>query len=162
MIHTLWQLGSTGPLDPIEPVLIEFSSGADVALQGFEEWLEPQLAQGETLASMHGWASRCHSMAARIGGIFHVVEQVLSGQDLSQPIQGDSIVEDFGAVIAVSPFASVEKALPILSNVKKEITLTTNPKRVHRKIRGVGPRLLLAAGPSGFLAHGRGRKRWRR
>src|SRR5262249_4752323 len=46
----LWRLDL-----PTEPWRLAFSPEADVAMRALEEWLEPQLAEGEELSLLAGW-----------------------------------------------------------------------------------------------------------
>jgi hypothetical protein len=56
------------------PFLLGFSPGADEAMREFERWLEPQLADGEPLSWLAGWANKLAGGCARIAGVLHVAE----------------------------------------------------------------------------------------
>jgi hypothetical protein len=77
----LWRLG--GAIDPgekVTPQLLTFAPDADAALQGFERWLEPQLAEGEQLHHLAGWAQKLAGACARIAGGLHVAGMIADGK----------------------------------------------------------------------------------
>src|SRR5262249_39079802 len=77
----LWRLG--GPIDPgekVTPKLLTFAPDADAALQQFERWREPQMAEGEPLSHLAGWAQKLAGACARIAGGLHVAHMIPDGQ----------------------------------------------------------------------------------
>ena len=56
-----------------------FSSEADLLMQSFQNWLEPQLAEGEKLSWLAGWASKLAGGVARLAGILHMAGAVARG-----------------------------------------------------------------------------------
>src|SRR5262249_31050591 len=59
LIQKLW--ATTGAADEQgkpAPHWLRFDQWADSALQAFERWLEPQLAEGEPLSYLAGWANK--------------------------------------------------------------------------------------------------------
>src|SRR5262249_27741798 len=66
---TLWRLqGTVDDAGRPAPRLLDFSPGADRALRGFQDWLEPQLADGEPLSFLAGWANKLAGAVARTAG----------------------------------------------------------------------------------------------
>jgi hypothetical protein len=59
-------------------VELEFCRQADEVLREFEAWLEPQLAEGETLASLSGWANKLAGTIARLSLILHMAARISS------------------------------------------------------------------------------------
>jgi hypothetical protein len=66
--------------------VLPFSPAADQAMRDFEQWLEPQLADGEPLADLAGWANKLAGVAARIAGILHLAEFVGRGGPLFEVV----------------------------------------------------------------------------
>src|SRR5262249_42495263 len=62
------------------PHRLRFSPQADDALREFETWLEPQLAQGEELSHLAGWANKLPGAVARLAGILHMADEVGKGE----------------------------------------------------------------------------------
>jgi hypothetical protein len=54
------------------PDWVEFSDEADSAMESFERWLEPQLAEGEDLSLLAGWANKLAGAVARIAAVLHL------------------------------------------------------------------------------------------
>jgi hypothetical protein len=83
----LWQLegGREGPC------LLQFSPGADAALQDFERWLEPQLAPGEDLSLLAGWANKLAGACARLAGILHCAEAAGEGQPPAVSVSRETV-----------------------------------------------------------------------
>jgi hypothetical protein len=73
---SLW--ATTGTVDKSSgkpaPHLLSFSTLADRLMRDFERWLEPQLADGEPLSYLAGWANKLAGAAARIAGILWVAQ----------------------------------------------------------------------------------------
>jgi hypothetical protein len=76
-VLALWQLKvAAGKGDGSEARLLPFSGEADQALEQFERWLEPQLAEGEELSHLAGWANKLAGTCARVAGILHLAAAV--------------------------------------------------------------------------------------
>jgi DNA polymerase-1 len=73
------------------PHRLQLSPEADRLMQGFESWLEPQLAEGGELADLAGWAQKLAGAAARIAGILHVARAVGSGEPWGRPVGADTV-----------------------------------------------------------------------
>jgi hypothetical protein len=85
-VQALWQY--PGTLDERgRPAahLLHFSPQADRLMREFECWLEPQLAEGEELSFLAGWASKAAGGAARLAGILHMAAHADEG-DWHKPI----------------------------------------------------------------------------
>jgi hypothetical protein len=86
---SLWRLPQPqGPDGRPAPILLTFAPGADRALQEFETWLEPQLAEGEDLSYLAGWANKLAGAAVRIAGILHMAGAVTSSP-MWPPVVGE-------------------------------------------------------------------------
>jgi hypothetical protein len=81
----LWRLtGATDPDGKPAPHWLRFSRAADNCLESLERWLEPQLAEGEELATLAGWANKLAGAVARIAAILHMAAG--SGGDCGREI----------------------------------------------------------------------------
>jgi hypothetical protein len=70
---SLWRLnGAVGEDGKPAPNWLRFSTAADQAMQDFERWLEPQLARGEELSLLGGWANKLAGAIARLAAILHM------------------------------------------------------------------------------------------
>jgi hypothetical protein len=81
LIKKLW--ATTGAVDEQgkpAPHWLRFDQWADRALQKFERWLEPQLAEGEPLSYLAGWANKLAGAVVRLAAVFSVVERLEAGQ----------------------------------------------------------------------------------
>ena len=88
----LWRLpGAVDGDGSPAPNWLNFSAAADRRLQEFERWLEPQMAEGEELSLLAGWAQKLAGAAARIAGILHVVEAVATGRPWNAPISEQTV-----------------------------------------------------------------------
>ena len=78
-VRALWELrGAVGEEGP-EPHWLKFSAAADESLQRLERWLEPQLAEGEDLSYLAGWAQKLAGACARLAAILHVAGAIKDG-----------------------------------------------------------------------------------
>jgi hypothetical protein len=77
---------ATGPDGCRAAHVVPFSPGADQAMRKFESWLEPQLADGQPLSYLAGWANKLAGAAARIAGILHVAAAVGEGRPRQAPV----------------------------------------------------------------------------
>jgi hypothetical protein len=85
-VTSLWEMdGLRGEHGPVAHEL-RFDADADAVLQDFERWLEPQLAEGEELACLAGWASKLAGAVARIAGILHVCQGLDDGTGWQRPV----------------------------------------------------------------------------
>jgi hypothetical protein len=80
-VLSLWRLsGTSDEHGKAAPHWLQFTSGADAALRDFEGWLEPQLAEGEELSFLAGWANKLAGAIVRIAGTLHMAGSVAAGQ----------------------------------------------------------------------------------
>jgi putative DNA primase/helicase len=94
MVLALWELpGTVDQTGKPAPHLLHFSREADAALREFERWLEPQLAEGEELSYLAGWANKLAGAIARIAGILHVADAVGRGMSWSTPITEKTVAK---------------------------------------------------------------------
>lgn len=71
-LAALWRLEGSPSASQYSPRVLAFSPEADALMQRFERWLEPQLADGEHLAALAGWANKLAGACARLAGILHL------------------------------------------------------------------------------------------
>ena len=77
LMMMVWRLqGTTDQKGQPAPHWLRFSAAAESIFQEFEKWLEPQLADGEELSYLAGWANKLAGLVARIAAILHVAEAV--------------------------------------------------------------------------------------
>jgi replicative DNA helicase len=88
-ILTLW--GLPGAVEDGKAVanVLRFSAAADRELQEFERWLEPQLAEGEDLSYLAGWANKLAGAIARIAGVLHMA----GAPDWWRPISRETVLD---------------------------------------------------------------------
>ena len=60
-------------------------------MQDFERWLEPQLAEGESLSMLAGWANKLAGGAARIAGSLHILGALSTGRPWHRPIDAETV-----------------------------------------------------------------------
>jgi hypothetical protein len=70
---------------------LELSAEADGALQTLERWLEPQLAEGEPLAALAGWANKLAGAVARLALILHMAGTAGAGAAWNEPIGPETV-----------------------------------------------------------------------
>jgi hypothetical protein len=74
-VSTLWDLpGTVDEQGEPAPRWLKFSPGADAALEGFERWLEPQLAPGGKFSHLGGWPNKLAGAVARVAAVLHLAE----------------------------------------------------------------------------------------
>jgi Protein of unknown function (DUF3987) len=74
-VRAVWRLeGRQDEYGRPDPYWLHFSEAAGRVMADFEESLEPQLAEGEPLSFLGGWAGKLAGAAARIAGILHLAE----------------------------------------------------------------------------------------
>jgi hypothetical protein len=72
-VLALWRLsGATDEKGRPGAHWLEFSPEAERLLEDFERWLEPQLAPGEELSQLAGWANKLAGAVARVAGVLHM------------------------------------------------------------------------------------------
>jgi replicative DNA helicase len=86
-VLSLWNL--PGAVEENKPVanVLRFSKAAGRALQEFEDWLEPQLAEGEELSHLAGWANKLAGAIARIAGVLHMA----GAPDWRRPVSRETV-----------------------------------------------------------------------
>jgi replicative DNA helicase len=76
-VSAVWRLqGREDDYGKPAPYWLRFSEEADHVMAEFEAWLEPQLAEGEPLSFLGGWAGKLAGAAARIAGVLHLADTV--------------------------------------------------------------------------------------
>jgi hypothetical protein len=88
----LWR--TTGTVDMAgkpSPHWLRFSPEADDLMRAFEGWLEPQLADGEALSYLAGWANKLAGAAARIAGVLYVAESFETDRPWSEPVNAATV-----------------------------------------------------------------------
>jgi hypothetical protein len=85
----LWRLPGADDSGPGQE--LPFAHGADEALREFERWLEPQLAEGEPLSHLAGWANKLAGAAARLSLILHMSATLGADGDWCGPISVASV-----------------------------------------------------------------------
>jgi hypothetical protein len=90
-IKALWQL--CGAVNDRRDAAHElcFGPDAEVLMRDFERWLEPQLADGEELSFLAGWAGKLAGAVARIAGILHAAQAIDNGIPWTQPIPATTV-----------------------------------------------------------------------
>jgi hypothetical protein len=77
----LWRLPEvTDANGELVAQVLRFSAGADRLMEEFEGWLEPQLAEGQDLSFLGGWANKLAGAIARIAGGLHLAEHIACGR----------------------------------------------------------------------------------
>jgi hypothetical protein len=71
---------------------VPFSREADRVLKEFERHLEPQLAEGEALSCLAGWANKLAGAVARLSLVLHMAATLGAGEGWTDPI-GAATVE---------------------------------------------------------------------
>ncbi|MGH9677918.1 MAG: DUF3987 domain-containing protein, partial [Candidatus Acidiferrum sp.] len=70
-LREVWSLRAPG-----NEFVVRFSVEADLAMREFESWLEPQMAAGEPLAYLAGWAQKLAGLIARIALSLHFADYI--------------------------------------------------------------------------------------
>jgi hypothetical protein len=92
IVLALWRLpGAADEHGQEVPHWLEFSPAADSCLEDFERWLEPQLAPGEELSLLAGWAQKLAGAVARIAAVLHMAATAGRGQAWQVPIREDTV-----------------------------------------------------------------------
>jgi hypothetical protein len=92
LMARLWELpGSSDAAGRPSPNLLFLSREADQAVQAFETWVEPQLAEGEELSYLAGWAAKLAGAVVRIAGTFHVVSALTEGRPWQGTIDQETV-----------------------------------------------------------------------
>jgi hypothetical protein len=93
----LWELpGAVDTQGRPAAHLLSFSPAADQLMEDFQVWLEPQLADGEELSCLSGWAQKLAGAVARIAGILHMAAAVGSGSPWMTPISDATVSAAIG------------------------------------------------------------------
>jgi hypothetical protein len=86
----LWRLEKNSFAGMDCPWELELSRGADDAIRALEKWLEPQLAEGEPLSFLAGWANKLAGACARLSLILHMAGTLGVGGNWNEPIGRDA------------------------------------------------------------------------
>jgi hypothetical protein len=71
--------------------ILRFAADAGEALRDLENWLEPQLAEGEPLSYLAGWASKLAGAIARLSLIMHMADTLGTGAPWDAPIRRETV-----------------------------------------------------------------------
>lgn len=86
-VIALWRLpGAADDRGRPAPHWLEFSPAANRLLADFERWLEPQLATGEELSQLAGWANKLAGAVARVAAVLHMAGTEGMGERWDVPI----------------------------------------------------------------------------
>jgi len=85
----LWGLEKNNFAGPDCPWELELSGAADQVIRSLERWLEPQLADGEPLSYLAGWANKLCGACARLSLILHMAAMLGTGGSWNEPIGSD-------------------------------------------------------------------------
>jgi hypothetical protein len=159
MVLALWKLpGSVDETGKPTPNWLRFSPGADRAMRSFESWLEPQLAEGEELSHLAGWANKLAGAIARIAGILHVADGIGQGRPWQEPIREETVIAAirlgrdyllphalaaFGMMGADPRIASANQVLRGIQSLVEGVELvesaplSVSRRQIHQKHRGL-------------------------
>ncbi len=84
----LWML--TPRADNSE-VTLRLGSVGNEHILSLERWLEPQLAEGEQLFHLAGWANKLAGAVARIAGVLHVAEAIGRGANVETTVSDRAV-----------------------------------------------------------------------
>jgi hypothetical protein len=87
----LWQLPPSTLAGQEAGRELELSRDADEVLRELEKWLEPQLAEGEPLAHLAGWANKLAGAVARLSLILHMAATLGAGRGWTDPISRKTV-----------------------------------------------------------------------
>jgi hypothetical protein len=73
------------------PHVLRFMAGADLVLRALEREIEPQLAEGEELSLLAGWANKLAGACARIAGVLHLAQAVADRRPLDEPVTPETV-----------------------------------------------------------------------
>lgn len=73
------------------PYSLHLSAEAQLILNDFEQWIEPQLGELGTLGSIQDWAGKLAGAVVRIAGIIHMAANVDRPAPWEEPIQKESL-----------------------------------------------------------------------
>src|SRR5581483_6895199 len=85
-VLSLWQLEKNNFAGMDCPWELELSGAADEAIRDLEQWLEPQLAEGEPLSYLAGWGNKLAGACARLSLILHMGGTLSVGGSWNEPI----------------------------------------------------------------------------
>ena len=94
----LWGVPEPDPSDSEPGWKVPFSQGADESLRELERWLEPQLADGEPMSYLAGWASKLAGAVARLSVGLHMAATLAT----DSPWMGEISRETVEAAITLS------------------------------------------------------------
>jgi hypothetical protein len=86
----LWRFEGNDLAGPGSLWELELSRGAEDAIRALEQWLEPQLAEGEPLAHLAGWGNKLAGACARLGLILHTAGTLGTGGGWNEPVSRET------------------------------------------------------------------------
>ena len=95
-----------------------FSNEADFFLQSFQQEIEERLRDGNDLSDIAEWAGKLVGEIVRIAGLLHIAKHLMSGKQLPQEIEGDTLIK---AVSTKEYFISHAKATFGCMEMNKEL-----------------------------------------
>ncbi len=75
-----------------QPHTLTLTPDALAELQGFQAWIEPQLAPDGNLGTMADWAGKLVGAVARLAGILHAAEHVTAGAPWEIPVSRETLL----------------------------------------------------------------------
>ncbi|WP_327291479.1 YfjI family protein [Streptomyces sp. NBC_01198] len=117
--------------DWTDPAVLQLTPEADVAVQRFQDRMEPKLnPRGGSMTHISDWASKLHGAAVRIAGLLHLAEHLDRGH--SQPVTADTMaaaitLADYFAGHALAVFdrmganETAERARAVLDALKANL-----------------------------------------
>jgi hypothetical protein len=87
----LWQLPPSDIQGQEAGREVEFCPGANDAMRELQSWLEPQLAEGEPLSYLAGWANKLAGACARLSLILHMAATLGAGEGWTGAISRETV-----------------------------------------------------------------------
>jgi replicative DNA helicase len=146
----LWRLkGAVDEHGKPAPHWLRLDTTADGHVEALERWLEPQLAEGEELAHLGGWANKLAGTVGRIAGILHMMGEVGRGGQFSTTISAATVSaavqigRDYALPHALAAFGlmgadkKTEDARRVWENIRRRCASSAHsadaPSRVTRR-----------------------------
>jgi hypothetical protein len=87
----LWQLPPSDIQGQEAGREVEFSDEGNGAMRDLQAWLEPQLAEGEPLSYLAGWANKLAGACSRLALILHMAATLGTGKRWTGPISRETV-----------------------------------------------------------------------